>query len=309
MTSLIVGIAAGAASALMFASLISGALIAIPLFYLAPLPLLVAALGWGVLRAATGGLVAGLALGLLFGFSYLAVFILTVALPACWLGYLAMLRRPAAADGSYPEEWYSPGRLLLWTAIFAALTAIAALLTLGSDSAEINAALRRGLGRVVDVRGGMASGEKSGLIDALVAAAPAAAAVVTMTTLSLNLFLAGRITATSARLIRPWPNLNDTALPPMTLVALPVALAFCFGDGLLSIAAQIVAAALLVAYAIQGIATLHAVTRGRAHRTLWLMMTYSIVLVFGWPVIALMALGLADAFFGLRQRVRPPAST
>jgi hypothetical protein len=198
---------------------------------------------------------------------------------------------------------------LLWTAIFAALTAIAALLTLGTDSAEINAALRRGLGRVVDVRGGMASGEKSGLIDALVAAAPAAAAVVTMTTLSLNLFLAGRITATSARLIRPWPNLNDTALPPMTLVALPVALAFCFGGGLLAIAAQIIAAALLVAYAIQGLAALHAMTRGRAHRTLWLMMTYSIVLVFGWPVIALMALGLADAFFGLRQRISPPAST
>ena len=43
----IIGLAAGAASALMFASIISGAAISILLFYLAPLPLMVSALGWG----------------------------------------------------------------------------------------------------------------------------------------------------------------------------------------------------------------------------------------------------------------------
>ena len=49
-----------------------------------------------------------------------------------------------------------------------------------------------------------------------------------MMTLTLNLWLAGKITATSGRLHRPWPDLRSTALPPMTLVALCVALAFCF---------------------------------------------------------------------------------
>ena len=39
-----IAIAAGAASALMFASIISGALISLVLFYLAPLPLMVAAM-------------------------------------------------------------------------------------------------------------------------------------------------------------------------------------------------------------------------------------------------------------------------
>ena len=41
----LIGLAAGCASALMFASIISGALISLLLFYLAPLPLMVAALG------------------------------------------------------------------------------------------------------------------------------------------------------------------------------------------------------------------------------------------------------------------------
>src|ERR1700676_1510836 len=45
--TVLIAIAAGSASALMFASIVSGALISLLLFYLAPLPLMVAALGWG----------------------------------------------------------------------------------------------------------------------------------------------------------------------------------------------------------------------------------------------------------------------
>src|SRR3981189_1895136 len=89
--SILIAIAAGAASALMFASIVSGALISLLLFYLAPLPLMVAALGWGPLGAAIGGIAAGIGLGLIFGMPYLAAFVVTVALPAWWLGHLALL--------------------------------------------------------------------------------------------------------------------------------------------------------------------------------------------------------------------------
>ena len=44
MVQLFIALAAGCASALMFASVISGALLSLVLFYLAPLPLMVAAL-------------------------------------------------------------------------------------------------------------------------------------------------------------------------------------------------------------------------------------------------------------------------
>src|SRR5256885_898773 len=87
---------AGAASALMFASIISGALISLVLFYLAPLPLMVAAIGWGPLSAAIGGVAATIGLGALFGLPYCFAYALTVALPAWGLGPLAMLGRPGA---------------------------------------------------------------------------------------------------------------------------------------------------------------------------------------------------------------------
>jgi len=50
----LIALAAGAASALMFASIISGALFSLVLFYLAPLPLMVAAIGWGPMWAGIG---------------------------------------------------------------------------------------------------------------------------------------------------------------------------------------------------------------------------------------------------------------
>jgi len=57
---LLIAIAAGCASALMFASIISGALISLLLLYFAPLPLMVAALGWGPLAATAGGILAAI---------------------------------------------------------------------------------------------------------------------------------------------------------------------------------------------------------------------------------------------------------
>jgi mannose/fructose/N-acetylgalactosamine-specific phosphotransferase system component IIC len=146
-------------------------------------------------------------------------------------------------------------------------------------------------------------------IDALVIVAPAAAAVFAMMTLTLNLWLATKITATSGRLHRPWPDLKSTALPPMTLAALSIAIALCFSGGLLAILARVVTGALMMSYALVGFAVLHTLTLALKHRALWLICTYVAVAVFSWPVLAMAVLGLADAVFGIRRRYlqgRPP---
>jgi hypothetical protein len=311
MTIIVIALAAGAASALMFASIISGALISLVLFYLAPLPLMVAALGWGSLGASIGGVAAAIGLCAIFGLPYSIAFALTVALPAWWLGHLALLGRPAAGgvparNGAAPVlpllEWYPIGRVLLWAAGFAALTTIAALLTLGSDAATISGALRRGLLRIMGLRDSALSTDTTRFIDAMVAIAPAAAAIVAMLTLTVNLWLAAKITATSARLHRPWPDLKSAALPPMTLAALSLALACSFAGGLFTMVGEIASAALLTAYALVGFAVLHTLTLSMKGRMLWLGGSYAAVLVAGWPVLAMVALGLADAVFGFRQR-------
>src|SRR5215813_12018704 len=98
----LIALAAGCASALMFASIISGALISLVLLYLAPLPLMVATLSWGPLCGGVGGLAAAAGLGAIFGLPYCIAFAITVALPAWWLGHLVLLGRPVATPAGEP---------------------------------------------------------------------------------------------------------------------------------------------------------------------------------------------------------------
>jgi hypothetical protein len=323
-TTLLIALAAGLTSAMMFASIVSGALISVLLFYLAPLPLMVAALGWGPLSAAIGGISAATGLGLMFGMPYLIAFVVTVALPAWWLGHLCLLgrvvaERAPAANGKPAVapvmEWYPIGRVLLWIAGFATVTTISALLTLGTDSDTILGVLKRVLQHAVSGVDGPTettiNANSGRMIDALATIAPAAAALVAIMTLTLNLWLSAKITATSGQLRRAWPDLKSVALPPMTLVALAVTLALSFAGGLAAIGGQIASATLMMAYALTGLAALHTLTLGMKSRTLWLSSAYAVVMVFGWPILALVALGLADAFFGFRQSFlqrRPPTT-
>ncbi len=301
--TVLIALAGGCASALMFASISSGAPISLLLLYLAPLPLMVTALGWGPLSATIAAAAASFALGAIFGVPYGIGYIISVALPSWWLGHLGLLGRPVASSGNgstAPDlEWYPVGRILVWIAGFASLTTFCALLSLGTDAAAILDALKQGLLRILEVRG-TAGDEK--VLDALVTIMPACAVLGIVVTLTINLWLAGKITAMSGRLRRPWPDLKTAALPKAALAALCVAAACTLAGGLLAIAAQIVTSALMMAYGFAGFAVLHTLTLALKSRALWLGSAYAAVVLFIWPVIAIVVLGLADAVFGFRQR-------
>jgi hypothetical protein len=156
--------------------------------------------------------------------------------------------------------------------------------------------------RILGLSETASSGEIGEWVEALVKIAPAAAAVFTTTTLTLNLWLAAKITATSGRLHRPWPDLKSATLPPTTLAAMSAAIALCFASGMVALTAQTLVAALTMAYALVGFAVLHTLTLALKQRALLLSCSYAVVVVFSWPLLAIAALGLADAVFGLRQR-------
>ncbi len=313
-----IAIAAGCASALMYASVISRVRVSLALLYLAPLPLMVAAIGWGPLAGAIGGIAAASGIALLFGFPYAISYVLMAALPAWWLSHLIMLGRPVAhadpaGNGAAPAapamEWYPTGRLLLWIAGFGFLTTMVALLPLGTDAVQVAATMREGLLAALKARGLEASGDMERIVNLLVAAVPAFMVMGIMKMLTVNLWLAGKIAATSGRFNRAWPDVRSTTLPPMTMVALCVALAFSFSGGLFALVAQVASSALLMAYALTGFAVLHTLTLASPGRGVWLGIIYVIMLALIWPVLAMVILGLADAMFGFRERFmrgRPP---
>jgi hypothetical protein len=301
----------------MFVSIISGAPVSVLLSLLAPLPLMVTALTWGPLSATVGGIAAASGFGALFGLPHSLAFVIAVALPAWWLGHLALLGRPLtaaeSANGAPPAatdlEWYPIGRIVLWIGCFAILSSMVSWLAFGKNTDAMAAALRSGLLKILSARDEFSAGEVEQLVDALMTIMRGLSAMVVVTTLALNLWLAAKISATSGMLRRPWPDLKSTTLPPMTLVALCGALAFCFTGGTLAVVAQIVTAAIMMAYALIGLAVLHTLTLALKTRGVWLTVAYVMLVLLPWTVILLVALGIADAVFGFRQRFlrgRPP---
>src|SRR5712691_4207177 len=143
----LIGIGAGAAAALLFASVLSGSLLSIFLFYLAPLPVMIAALGWSHWAGLVAALAAALGLTVAFGTFFFFAFLIGIGLPAWWLGYLALLARPQGAAQTL--EWYPPGRLVVWAAVLGALVVVATILQFGGDAATVQATLRKAFERML----------------------------------------------------------------------------------------------------------------------------------------------------------------
>jgi len=287
-----IGLGAGAAAALLFASVVSGSMVAVFLFYLAPLPILIAALGWshwaGLIAAAS----AATAIGVLSGSFFIAVSVISFG--AWWLGYLSLLARPAGNGGGETMEWYPVGRLVLWAAVIGTLVVAAAIPNFGTDQQSLHAGLRRVYERVL---------RDPAVVDMLVVAVPPAAAVFSTLTNVFNLWLAGRIVKVSGRLQRPWPDLALMTLPTSAMVALAAAIAGSFLPDLIGILTGVLAASLLLAFAMLGFAVLHAITRGLGSRGILLTGAYSAAIVFFWPLVAIAMLGLAENAFNIRANV------
>ena len=315
MQLILIGIGAGVATALLFASVASGALLSILLFYLAPLPILIAALGWSHWAALIAAFSAAAGLAAFLSPFFFITFLVGIGLPAWWLGYLALLARPGSAPGQM--EWYPIGRVVVWAAILGAAVVIAAIPNFGFDEESFRSGLRNVFERMLRAQTrSTADGplsvpgvDASKLINFLVAVIPLAGAVLATITSLLNLWLAGRIVNVSGLLKRPWPSLPDMQFPPFAPALLAVAIAGTFLPGIVGTIAGILSASLSMAYGILGFAVLHSITRAARARPLLLGTSYAAVFVFGWPVLLVAMLGLADTIFSFRRVPghQPPA--
>jgi hypothetical protein len=322
-----IGIGAGAAAALLFASVTSGTALSLILFCLAPLPIMLVALGWSHWAGLTAAVSAAAMLGGAFGPSFFSAFLISLGGPAWWLGYLALLGRPVANGGSARMEWYPPGRLVLWTAVLgAAVTAASLAAAMGIDEP----AIRHDLKYLLDVMlcpvpdtpvSGIpavppqipcTSSDIDRLNEMMAPILPPMAAVVATITQATNLWLASLVVRLSGRLRRSWPDLTSLSFQPLTVVAYGVCLASALLPGLPGLFARMLAATLTVAFAMVGLAVTHAVTRGMRGRAALLLGLYGALFLLFLPAVLVMAvIGVAETLFGLRERLSrhgPPAA-
>jgi hypothetical protein len=321
------GFLAGVAAALLYASVTSGAALSLVLFCLAPLPVMIVALGAGPWAGLLAAVTATVLLGAEVSKSFSVSFILSVGLPACWLCYLALLGRPVANGAAAHMEWYPPGRLVLWAAVLGAGLTMAALAMLGPDEAAIQRVLRFPFELAMcppsadaPVRLGIpddppqisCASDTGPVIDIMVRVLPPSIAVVAALVQTANLWLAGIASRLAGRLSRPWPDLTALSFPPFTAVAYGACLAATvLLPGLPGLAAKLFAAVLTMAFAMVGFALLHAATRGMRGRAFLLWGFYGCALLVLPVMLATAIAGVAETLFGLRERLArqgPPAA-
>ncbi|MCC7016650.1 MAG: DUF2232 domain-containing protein [Rhodospirillales bacterium] len=309
--ALLLAICAGLISAVVFASATTGPmLLRVVLFFLTPLSLYLAGLGLGPAYAAIAAATATLSVLLVTNPAAATLYGLSEAVPAVIMSRLALLSR----GDDEAREWYPVGRMIAAAALLSGAFAGLMLFAMsGGDIETLGKTVRTFVAAFVkneltQLPGAPAVTEPQ--IDEIAKTTltmlPWALAILSMLTILINLWLAGRITVASGRLTRPWPDLAMTILPQGLALAFVAMMAGSFVGGMPGLAAGGFAAAFAFAFLLIGLAVVHAVTRGSPWRSFVLAVLYTAVFVFfAGTSLALTLLGLAEGAFGFRFRQGP----
>ncbi|NND49038.1 MAG: DUF2232 domain-containing protein [Rhizobiales bacterium] len=300
--TLFIGLGAGLTSSLLYGSVFTGSSLAIILFYLAPLPLMLAGIGWGWRGAAVGAVAGAIADALLLNTDVGLFFTVTCAAPAVWLSYLAMLSRPV--DESV--EWYPPGRLVAWTACFAFVLAAIAMLAIGPDVETYRANVKAAVEELMSTQSGDPDslGDAEQMSDYLARLLLPATVSAWMITMLANLWIAGRVLRTSSRLTRPWPDLHALELPRPFIIAVGLCIALSMLPGSAGLIGTAALSACIIAYMLVGLAILHMVTLNFAARRVLLTLVYFSLLAFIFAALIVAAIGIGEPYLRLRARAR-----
>ena len=308
----IVAIGAGCAAALLFIVSAQSSALAMALAYLAPLPIMIATLGWGLDAGAIAAAISVAALTLLAEPLSALLFAASVAGPAWGLAAFAISPLARYLGGQRPDAPVHPsvGAIVSLASLVGILASAAVLTTVIAVYGSYREGARQVATAVAALAAEAFDGAPDGLsarefAETLVRFGPPAIAASTMVMLCVNLYAAARSTQLSHSLQRPWLDLPTSLTLPWPLSALFLA---CLGAAyaLPSPAAQyfsIGAGGFGGALALQGLAVAHALSRGLKMRPLMLVALYACCVLRAKYVLPVLAgLGLVDGFLKLRAR-------
>ncbi|MCW4114148.1 hypothetical protein NPA31_004110 [Aurantimonas sp. MSK8Z-1] len=300
-SALLVALVAGVTSALLFAGLVVESATAIGLALVAPMPIVIASLGWGSVAGFAAAALAGLTIAALFGDAASGLSIIaTIALPAAVAGHFCGLARPAAAQPAND----TPSPRLDWYPLPGILFAVIASVTLGClfygwladfDPAALNDALSDALRQQAGMQAELTDAQLQQLSQLVVRLVPFAQPALLVLVHVVNLYVGAAVTRASGRLPRPKDDVPASAgLPWIAIVLLAVAALLCLEGGLVGAVAAAVAGALTAGFTLVGLAAMHRRTRGRAGRGLVLFAAYAAILLLTFPILVFTVIGIME---------------
>lgn len=298
----------GTVSVLMFSIVATGSPLSLLLYATAPLPVMIAALGFthkaGLIAAVTATIAA------IFIFSSIAglAYALAIGLPAWALGLAVNLAR----DHDGKTEWYPLDRIFVLIIAISALLTLIGSLAIASDYSGFIAAFDEFAEAIETIDpmlfAGLDAAARSEAIASLsrilALVAPPISAALSVASFTALLYVAARIVKASSRLPRPWPDLAQIALPRTAAIVLVFSLAGSFTlPDYAGLTARIILASLSMAFCIQGLAFVHMISRPiRSRRAILAMLYFTFLALPGWPILGFALVGLADCFLSLKAR-------
>ncbi len=280
------------------------------LAYFSALPLLVVGLSLG-LTAGTIATVAAVALTLalvLTKIAVVALFTVVTALPTLLLLRLALSRRQSPEGKAV---WCPPGRMVCWLTGYGAVAFVIVAYLAGGGQNGLEETLRENIAAALGALMQDLDPSKVGAMARMAARyVPAIFMASWLISMLVNAHLAQNIAIRLKRNIRPAPALRNMSLP-FGLAGAMLAAAVIWrlaGPGLVGFVSLNLALMMLVPFFLLGLAVVHAVSRAWPSRTPILVTMYLIMVFIGWPVILVAALGLAEQWTGLRQRLAGPGN-
>lgn len=312
---ILLAIAAGLIAAVVFASATTGPMVLrFVLFFLTPLSLYLAGLGIGPQGAAVAAFTATVTILLLTNPLAAIVFAVSAGAPAVIATRLTLLGRPLNDEPGAPLEWYPIGRIVVAAALFGGIFSTMAIVIMGGDIDALGKAMRTLVESFVKTEMPQIPGSApltAEQIDEISKRAlgllPTTLAALSMITMLLNLWLAGRITLASERLVRPWPDFSTIAMPSGAAIFMLLAMIGAFMGGLPGLIAGGFAGAFMIAFAVVGLAVAHFMTRTSPWRTFILAALYAALVLYTPAIVVLLAVvGLGETIFSYRARGAPP---
>lgn len=298
-STLLLGVLAGLATALL--ALSGGSSIGMSLFVscCVALPILIASLGWGDVAGVTSVFVACLIIALGLSPLFALLFLLVSFGPAAWVGHLANLARPA-------EEVGGASGSLAWYPLSVIMLQLTGLVTLGLIVFGAVVGYGPGLiGHAIDSfvhffqQQDPSYQPSSAAIAQMKAIAlytfPASSGALWVAILFATFYVAGALVRLSGRGHRPRDDI-PTALrmPRLALPAFAIGLALVFFGGIPAFIGAVICGAFGISFVLAGFAVLHERTRGLAWRFAALWLAYVAVVLFTIPLVFFFFAGLLD---------------
>ena len=301
----LIAVAAGLASAVVFALVLTGAPAAVMVAYFAQLPILLIGLSLGLghgLVAAGSALVAVMIAG--GGVATAGLYFVVHALPTVGIVRQSLLCKTGAGQRTI---WYPPGQLLAGlTGYAAAMFLLAVMFFSGRDGGlmgVLTPVIEAQLNQLVPT---MEAAKRENLISLWRAIFPGTVASSWLVMVVINGVLAQHLLVRSGKNLRPTPTYMDLAVAKWLTVAIAIAaVTWLVGGETFSYVGQTLTIIFGFPFVLQGLAVVHTVFKSFSWHGFALLAFYAIFLFTGWLVLLVAILGFVEPWSKIRDRIRP----